>query len=176
MKRFHEWIGASLRMSLPFFLFSGFAATAQTAEVVRTFQANQYDLISVPLITASNNQFVAMTTNVPNLSYVCFYDPPATNFSWPRNQEKVFGMLRLRIELFCPATVSFCVHSEMPRSPLPEPFLFHPSPTRSTRVGPCWDTPIPWMSNGRRPPCPAIFRSARGFTFGIGMSRTTRYF
>ena len=81
MKRVHFGTGASLRMAWPFFLFSCFAATAQTAEVVRTFQSNQYDLISVPLITTSNNQFVAMTTNVPNLSYVCFYDPPATNFT-----------------------------------------------------------------------------------------------
>ena len=88
MKRLHEWIGASLRMGLPFFLFSGFAATAQTAEVVRTFQANQYDLISVPLITASNNQFVAMTTNVPYFSRVCFNDPPATNFTLAQKSGK----------------------------------------------------------------------------------------
>ena len=77
-------------MAWPCFLFSCFAATAQTAEVVRTFQANQYDLISVPLITVSNNQFVAMTTNVPNHSRVGFYDPPATNFTLALKSGKGF--------------------------------------------------------------------------------------
>ncbi len=68
-------------MVLGFLLLVNVAATAQTAEMIRTIQANQYDLISAPLITASNNQFVAMTTNVPNYSRVGFYDPPATNFT-----------------------------------------------------------------------------------------------
>ena len=54
---------------------------AQTATVVRTAGSNQWDLMSVPLHTASGNVFGAFETNAPAGTQVLFYDAALANFS-----------------------------------------------------------------------------------------------
>ena len=61
-------------------LLSALATMGQTTEIVRTIGPTQFDLVSVPLLTASNNQFSVMTTNVPNFSSAYFFDAQTTNF------------------------------------------------------------------------------------------------
>lgn len=56
------------------------AAAAQTATVVRTVDSNQWDLMSMPLLTASGNKFGAFETNAPVGTQVYFYDPAVSNF------------------------------------------------------------------------------------------------
>ena len=53
---------------------------AQTATVVRAAASNQWDLMSMPLMTASGNKFGAFVTNAPSGTQVYFYNPALTNF------------------------------------------------------------------------------------------------
>ena len=69
-----------LHFALAGLLLSALATMGQTIEIARTIGPTQFDLISIPLLTASNNQFAVMTTNAPNFSSAYFFDAPTTNF------------------------------------------------------------------------------------------------
>lgn len=61
---------------------------AQTATVVRAMDSNQWDLTSMPLLTASGNKFGTFETNAPAETQVYFYEPAFTNFSCAIKGEK----------------------------------------------------------------------------------------
>ena len=57
------------------------AAFAQTTNISRWVESNQWDLMSVPLIVSPSNKFGHFSTNAAVGSIVYFYDPALTNFS-----------------------------------------------------------------------------------------------
>lgn len=71
-KRF--WMVWASRFLLPL------AAAAQTTNVVRWVESNRWDMVSVPLITASNNHFPGIASNAANLSWAYFYTNTPPHF------------------------------------------------------------------------------------------------
>ena len=67
----------------------GFAPPpAPVTNVVRVLEADRWDLISVPLLTASSNRFASIASNAADHSQALFYDAPATNFILSQKSDK----------------------------------------------------------------------------------------